>query len=437
MWGNDSFRQAPPPVLPTHSSVWDVRDPSRPLPYSFQTPTPVAPPPITGIAFVTEARAARSKPNAKQKLPRLLPAICPSSHSSSDSLASSSPIAPVTPEQSYLYTYQAPSPFGHPLGSVLSWPPPPPPGYVKDEPMVDELPPESNVSGPECDTSSERSVFAVSKAKSSFTYLPIPPFSCSPPLSPWSSPGQTCLSPLLSEESLPAEAQGSAAIARAQSEPLPRDEEALSVYEACCQRKLPPMVFKKKLATPLPEVAIDLVLPALRVPCSAPDQQDSADEGRDFDASCQPERRARYSPYQTTNASGGAHQESEGDLPPLRLLLAQLEIDEHYRAQSEAQYESSSDPLPADKPLNTPAPATKKRKRKSPTTSRRRRAATTANATTQVPTPSLSAVARPATSPSGQVKLGAVAGSAVAIPYTSGGRTAAVVHPQRGGLHTL
>ncbi|KAM5544266.1 hypothetical protein V8D89_001926 [Ganoderma adspersum] len=452
MWGNDSFRRAPP-VLPPNLSVWDARDPSRPLPYSFQTPTPIAPPPITGVAFVTQARAARSKPKAKQKqtLPRLLPAFHPSSHSPSDNPSCSSTVASSVPEKSYLYTYPVPSSSNQHPGSAfpLSWPPPPPPpGYVKDEPMVVELPSPSYASsseqghGSEPDESSpEREELSVSKTDSSFVYLPIPALPCSPPLSPWSSPGRT--SPLRLDESLSGEdlPQGLPSVARAHSEPLQTcGEEGWGVYEVCRRRRLPRMIFKKPV-TSLPELDLsgtgtDLVLPALRSPCSAPDEQDSADEGRDFDASCQAERRPRYSPYHNVNASRGAQEEGESDLPPLRLLLDQLEIDEHRRAQSEAQSQPPPDAPLADKLHITLIPTGE---RASPASSRRgRRATKTADATTPVPTPSLSTVARLAPRRPGQVKLGAVPNSGVAIPCTSGGCTAAAaVHPQRGGLHAF
>ena len=449
MWGNDSFRRAPP-ALPPNLSVWDARDPSRPLPYSFQTPTPIAPPPITGVAFVTQARAARSKPKAKPKLPRLLPAFHPSSRSPSNNPSSTA--SPAALEQSYLYTYPVPSSSGQPPGSFapLSWPPPPPPpGYVKDEPMVIELPSPSYASsseqghGSEPDySSSERSEWSVPKKKKSFVYLPIPALPCSPPLSPWSSPGQTC-PPLMPEESLSGEdlPQDPPSIGRAYSEPVQtRDGEGWGLYEVCRRRRLPRMIFKKPV-TPLHELDLpgtgtDLVLPTLRTPSTAPDEQDSADEGRDFDASCQAERRARYSPYYTVNASRGAQEEGEGDLPPLRLLLDQLEIDEHRRAQSEAQSQPPSNALLADELLTTLIPANE---RTSPAASRDGRpAAKTTEAATPVPTqPSLSAVAGLAPRHTGQVKLGAVSGSGAAIPCTAGGRTAASVHPQRGGLHAF
>ena len=241
----------------------------------------------------------------------------------------------------------------------------------------------------------------------------------------------------LSGEDLP---QDPPSVGRAYSEPVQsRDGEGWGVYEVCRRRRLPRMIFKKPVA-PLLELDLsgtgtDLVLPALRSPCTAPDEQDSEDEGRDFDASCQAERRPRYSPYHNVNASKGAQEEGEGDLPPLRLLLDQLEIDEHRRAQSEAQSQPPSDALLADK-LLTALISVKERTSPAPQL-RDLRATNEAEAATPVPIPSLSAVARSVPHHPGQVKLGTVSSSGAAIQCTTGGRTAASVHPQRGGLHAF
>ncbi|KAI1788117.1 hypothetical protein LXA43DRAFT_1097582 [Ganoderma leucocontextum] len=439
MWGNDSFRRAPP-VVPTNMSIWDAKDPSRPLPYSFQIPPPIAPPPIAGIAFVTTSRALRPKSIRA----RLLPALHPSSQSLSHVPPCSSTIAPSLVTDSSRGPGPPPSP--HSTGYIphLSSPP----LHLKNEPVVERLPPADYGCGPqqcyglECDDSSpERSLCSISRTSSPSTSVATPP--SSPPLRPWSSPPENCLSPLMLGERLSGRdlANGSPAIARARSDPpetssQSRGEEALSVYETCCQRRLPPMNFEKPVASSLeldlPRMGMGLVLPALRVHSSGSDPQGFTDEGRDFDASRRPERTARHSPYHVIpNAPRGAHKESETDLPPLRLLLDQLETDEHRRTQSESQSQAQPETTLAYKLLIHQAPA---KKRRSPTSSRRRHAVRTVESATPVPTLSSSAAARVAPRYPGQ---GTVSGSGVVNPCTAGGRAAAAVHPQRGGLHAL
>ncbi len=285
----------------------------------------------------------------------------------------------------------------------------------------------------------------VSFTGSRFKTLPIPALPCSPPLRPWSSPGETCLSPLMLGENLSTDdlASSPPAIARARTDPpetssQSRGEVALSVYEACRQRRLPPMIFKKPAAAPpeldLPDTGHGLVLPALRAqPSDSDDPQDSADEGRDFDASGKRERAPRHSPYYIANASRGAHKEGDSDLPPLRVLLDQLEIDEHRRAQSE----SPSETILADKLLSPQAPA--KKRSVAPTSARgRRRRAVKTEAATPVPTQlSLSAAGGAAPLHPGTFKFRAIAVSGVGNACTPGGRAAAAAHPQRGGLHAL
>ena len=450
MWANDSFRA--PPVAPTNSSIWDVKDPSRPLPYSFQTPTPIAPPPVAGVAFVTQARAVRpKKPKVKQTRPRVLRALHPSSRSD-----------PYGPSSSPIFVSSELQPsFPHlaPPSPPIDYPEPPSPVPVDEEVAVDDLPYASSVSGSEQaygyerdESSPERSLFSPLRTGSPCTSVATPP--CSPPLRPWSSPSGACLSPLMLGASL---SMGDAAkstpfVVRARSDPpvtssQSRGEVAPSVYEACHQRRLPPMNFKKLAAASsgldLPPMGIGLVLPPLH-DSSASDRYDSADEGRDFDASSQTQPTARHAPYHIPNGPRSLCKESRTDLPPLRLLLGQLEVDEQQRAQSESQSQSHSQSSAtlANKLLILQALA---RKRGAPTIPHQPSRGIAKKVECAAPTvpalrPRPIALARPTRAPAcylGQFKLGTGSGPGVTVTRVAGNRSAAAVHPQRGGLHAL
>ncbi|TBU46778.1 hypothetical protein BD309DRAFT_1016864 [Dichomitus squalens] len=109
---------------------------------------------------------------------------------------------------------------------------------------------------------------------------------------------------------------------------------------------------------------VNVVLPAIRADTCRPSEDQLDFEERGIDAARKSERSSRHRPYRIPSMATGAHRQtqkerrkaSENDLPPLRLLINQIEYDEHRRVQMRAQFRfqvpfADKLPIPAAAPM--------------------------------------------------------------------------------------